>query len=126
MRTVSVPVIKTDKDHKYAVKLIESLWGAKANSDDGAILEVLMILVEVYEAEHFPIEMPDPIEAILFRMDQAGYSRKDLEDLLGKSCASELLNRKRSLTLSMIRKFCHKWKVPAEVLIRDTNSQQSL
>jgi len=79
---------------------------------------VLIILVEAFEAEHFPIEMPDPIEAILFRMDHAGYSRKDLEDLLGKSPASKFLNRKGGLTLNMIRKLYDEWKIPAEALIR--------
>ena len=74
-------------------------------------------LVDAFETEHFPIEAPDPIEAILFRMDQAGYERRDLQELLGKSRVSELLNRKRSLTLNMIRKLHEKWNISADVLI---------
>lgn len=118
MRTVTVPVIKTDTDHKKAVRQIEGLWGAKANSNEGATLDVLITLVDAYEAEHFPIDAPDPVEAILFRMDQEGYGRRDLEKLLGKTRVSELLNRKRPLSLNMIRKLHQTWKIPADVLIQ--------
>ena len=78
MKTVTVPVIKTDKDHAAAVKQIERLWGAKSSSKDGQTLDVLLTLVDAYETKHFPIDTPDPLEAILFRMDQQGYGRRDL------------------------------------------------
>ena len=84
MKTVTVPVIKTDKDHAAAVKQIERLWGAKSSSKDGQTLDVLLTLVDAYETKHFPIDTPDPLEAILFRMDQQGYGRRDLENLIGR------------------------------------------
>ena len=78
MKTVTVPVIKTDKDHAAAVKQIERLWGAKSSSKDGQTLDVLLTLVDAYETKHFPIDTPDPLEAILFRMDQQGYGLRKL------------------------------------------------
>ena len=119
MKTVTVPVIKTDKDHAAAVKQIERLWGAKSSSKDGQTLDVLLTLVDAYETKHFPIDTPDPLEVILFRMDQQGYGRRDLENLIGKTRVSEILNKKRGLSLAMIRKLHDAWEIPAEVLIRE-------
>ena len=117
MKTVTVPIIKSNEDHNVVIAQIEKLWGAAPNTPKGEKLNVLLTLVDAYEAKHFPIEAPDPIEAILFRMEQAGYVRRDLEELLGKSRVSELLNRKRSLTLNMIRKLHEKWNISADVLV---------
>ncbi len=82
-------------------------------------MEILGILIEKYEEEHFPIDMPDPIEAIKFRMEQLDYNQNDLADLIGqKSRASEILNRKRKLSLDMIRKLSATLRIPSEVLIQ--------
>jgi HTH-type transcriptional regulator/antitoxin HigA len=83
-------------------------------------LEILSILVDRYEQEHFPIELPDPVEAILFRMEQSGYEQRDLAELLGlRSRATEILNKQRKLSLSMIRRLNREWNIPAEVLVRE-------
>tara|TARA_B100000315_G_scaffold260653_1_gene323735 strand:- start:4517 stop:4882 length:366 start_codon:yes stop_codon:yes gene_type:complete len=118
MKTVTVPVIRTQADYEEAVAQVEKLWGAKPDTPKAEKLDVLLTLVDAYESEQFSIDAPDPIEAILFRMDQEGYERRDLEALLGKSRVSELLNRKRSLTLNMIRKLHEAWNIPADVLVR--------
>jgi len=112
--------IKTKKDHANALKRIEQLMSAKANSPEGDELDVLVTLVEAYEAKHYAIDAPDPIAAIQHRMEALGMERKDLEPLLGsKSRVSEVLNRKRKLTMDMVRTLHVKMNLPAEALIQD-------
>lgn len=112
--------IKTKKDHAQALKRIEGLMSAKANTPDGDELDVLVTLVEAYEVKHYTIEAPDPIAAIQHRMEAMGMERKDLVPLLGsKSRVSEVLNRKRKLTMEMVRNLHEAMQLPAEALIQD-------
>ena len=112
--------IKTKKDHANALKRIDQLMSAKANSPEGDELDVLVTLVEAYEAKHYAIDAPDPIAAIQHRMEALGMERKDLEPLLGsKSRVSEVLNRKRKLTMDLVRTLHVKMNLPAEALIQD-------
>ena len=111
--------IKNDKDYQKALKRLEKIFDAKLGSKEGDELEILGILVDNYEKEHFPIGMPDPIEAIKFRMEQMGMKQKDLAEIIGfKSRVSEILNRKRKLTLEMIRKLNEALSIPTEVLVQ--------
>ena len=110
--------IRNDRELDRALERIDELWGAKPGTPRGDELDVLMMLVEKYEEEHFPIPPSDPIEAISFLMEQNGLSRKDLEPYIGASGrVSEVLNRKRSLTLPMIKRLHHGLKIPYESLI---------
>jgi HTH-type transcriptional regulator / antitoxin HigA len=112
--------IKTKKDHTQALKRIEGLMSAKANTPDGDELDVLVTLVEAYEVKHYTIKAPDPIAAIQHRMEAMGMERKDLVPLLGsKSRVSEVLNRKRKLTMEMVRNLHEAMQLPAEALIQD-------
>ncbi|HLY00071.1 MAG TPA: helix-turn-helix domain-containing protein [Roseiarcus sp.] len=98
---------------------IERFWGAKSGTPEGDRLDVLATLVDAYESEHDPIDPPDPIEAIKFRMDQQGLTRRDLEAILGtRARAAEVLNRKRDLSIGMIRRLHERLGISAEVLIR--------
>ncbi len=107
------------QDHQQALARLEKIFDAKPGSREGDELEILGILIDKYETDHFPIELPDPIEAIKFRMEQLNYSQNDLAEVIGlKSRASEILNRKRKLTLEMIRKLNEKLNIPPEVLIQ--------
>ena len=116
---MTVKPIKTKKDYKQALERLETIFDAKKSSAAGDELEVLSILIEKYEEEHFPIGLPDPIEAIKFRMEQLGYNQSDLAKIVGlKSRASEILNKKRKLSLDMIRQLHDKLKIPTEVLIQ--------
>lgn len=111
--------IKTEQDYDAALEEVEALWGAEADSPEGDKLDVLITLIEAYEAKHHPIDPPDPVEAILFRMEQAGLQRKDLEPYIGHSGrVSEVLNHKRPLTLEMIRKLWTGLHIPLESLIQ--------
>lgn len=113
--------IKTEADYEAALAEVEALWGAPADTSEGDRLDVLITLVEAYEAKHHPIAPPDPIEAILFRMEQSGMGRKDLEPYLGRSGrVSEVLNRKRPLSVDMIRRLWVGLHIPLESLIQDT------
>ena len=110
--------IRTKREYKNVLKLVDELWEAKPNTLDGDNLEIITTLIEQYENLHYPILPPDPIEAIKFRMEQLGLSKKELAVHLGGSIrVSEILNRKRSLTVSMIRKLIKELKIPAESLI---------
>lgn len=116
---MDVHPIRTEKDHATALAEIERLWNAKPRTPAGDRLDVLLTLVEAYEERRWPIEPSDPIDAIRFRMEQAGHSQADLASLLGsQSRASEILKRKRPLTLQMIWKLHETWGIPAEILIR--------
>ena len=113
-------VIKTKKDYQKALKRLELIFDATKNSKEGDELELLSLLIDNYELKKTPIDFPDPIEAIKFRMEQLGYKQKDLEDALGlKSRVSEILNKKRKLTLDMIRKLNVELGIPTEVLVRE-------
>jgi HTH-type transcriptional regulator / antitoxin HigA len=111
--------IRSEKDYERALAEVEELWGAKAGTPKGDRLDILATLIEVYEAEHYPMDPPDPIEAIKFRMEQQGLKRKDLEEILGtRTRVSEVLNRKRGLSINMIRALHEKLGISAEILIR--------
>ena len=95
--------IRTKADYDEALSEVERLWGAKSGTPKGDRLDVLATLIDAYEAEHYPMGPPDPVEAIKFRMEQQGLSRKDLEPLIGtRTRVAEILNRKRSLSIGMI------------------------
>ncbi len=116
---MQIQPIKTSKDYENALALIDERMDAKINSDAGDELDILATLVDVYENEHFIIEAPDPIEALKFRMEQENLTRKDLEPILGsRGRVSEVLTKKRSLTLAMIRNIHQKLGIPTRVLIR--------
>lgn len=111
--------IKTEEDYSLALERLEQIFDSEPDTKEGDELEVLGILIQNYENEFFPIGLPDPIEAIKFRMEQLNYSQKDLAEIIGlKSRASEILNRKRKLSLEMIRKLNEKLHIPSEVLIQ--------
>ena len=116
---MNISLIKTKKDYEQAMLRLEDLFDAKKGTPKGDELEVLSMLIEKYEDAHFPIDLPDPIEAIKFRMEQSGLTQTDLANLVGqKSRASEILNRKRKLSLDMIRQLHKNWNIPTEVLIQ--------
>lgn len=111
--------IRTKRDYEAALKEAERLWGAKAGTRDGDRLDVLATLIDAYESEHYPMDPPDPIEAIKFRMEQRGLTRKDLEEIIGtRTRIAEVLNRKRGLSIAMIRRLHEHLGISAEVLIR--------
>jgi HTH-type transcriptional regulator/antitoxin HigA len=111
--------IKTRKDYQNALLRLEKIFDAKQGSSEGDELEVLGILIDTYEKNHFPIDFPDPIEAIKFRMEQMGYNQTDLASVVGlKSRASEILSKKRKLTLEMIRNLHDTFNIPTNVLIQ--------
>ena len=113
-------VIKTTAEHELAIARIEELFTAKPGTPKGDELELLILLVETYEAKEFPIDLPDPIEAIRFRMQQANLKQKDLIPIFGsESKVSEVLNGKRELSLSMIRKLASELGIPTEVLLQE-------
>jgi len=115
---MSVFPIRSEKDYQRALDRISVLLDATPGTDEGDELDVLATLVDAYEAKHFPIEPADPVEAILFRMDQLGWTRKELEPFLGsRSRVSEVLNGRRSLSLGMIRKLHKGLQIPLENLI---------
>lgn len=116
---MEIKPIKTSGDYNQALKRLEHIFDAKNGTPEGDELEVLAILIDEYEKEQFPIELPDPIEAIKFRMEQMGYTQNDLAAIVGlKSRASEILNRKRKLSLEMIRKLHEELNIPTDVLIQ--------
>lgn len=112
--------IKTEADHRAALARIDELWEAEPNTPEGDELEVLVTLVDAYEEAHFPIDVPDPIEAIRFRMEQQGLEDKDLVAFLGqRSRVTEVMNRKRGLSITMIRKLHDGLKIPLECLVKE-------
>ena len=121
-----VKPIRTERDYEAALREVERLWGAKAGTTEGDRLDVLATLIDAYEAAHFPFDPPDPIEAIRFRMEQQGLTRKDLEPLIGtRTRVAEVLNRKRNLSIAMIRRLHQRLGISAEVLIRPTRKQRA-
>jgi HTH-type transcriptional regulator/antitoxin HigA len=116
---MEIKPIKTEKDYNQALERLEKIFDAKSGSPEGDELEVLGILINQYENEDFPIGLPDSIEAIKFRMEQMGYNKTDLANIVDlKSRASEILNRKRNLSLEMIRKLHDKLNIPTDVLVQ--------
>ena len=113
--------IRTKADYKAALAELSDLWGAKSGTSRGDRLDVLATLIDAYESEHFPVDPPDPIDAIKFRMEQQGLSRRDLEEMIGtRTRIAEVLNRRRPLSINMIRRLHEKLGIPADVLIRPT------
>jgi HTH-type transcriptional regulator/antitoxin HigA len=118
--------IRTEAHYRAALKDIERLWDAEPGSPEGDHVEVLSILVEAYEAERHPIPAPDPIAAIEFMMEQKGLSRRDLEPAIGsRGRVSEILNRKRPLTLPMVRALSALLEIPPEVLVQPYETQSA-
>ena len=117
--------IKTEADHAAALREIERLWGADEGTSAGDRLEVLTTLVEAYEQAHFPMDAPDPIEAIKFRLEQQGADKKTLIGVIGnRTRVYEVLRRDRALSLSMIRRLNQTLNIPAEVLIRPVHKRK--
>jgi len=117
---MNIKLIKTESDYNKALARLEEIFDSPKGSVEGDELEILGILIEKYEDEHYPIGPADPIEAIKFRMEQMGMKQKDLAEIIGyKSRVSEILNKKRKLTLEMIRKLSSGLKIPTEILIRE-------
>ena len=116
---MNIKPIRTDADYRAALKEVESLMNSEPDTPDGDKLDVMVTLIEAYEAKHFPMDLPDPVEAIKFEMERKGLTVKDLEPMIGKSNrVYEILNRKRSLTLPMIWKLHEGLGIPAESLIK--------
>ena len=110
--------IKTEEDYEQSLEIIEKLWGASENSKEGEQLDILLVLVEDYENKHYPISAPDPIDAIRFRMEQLGLTRKDLEPFIGsRGRVSEIFSKKRNLSLKMIKKLHSNLNIPLESLV---------
>ncbi len=111
--------IKTEADHEAALREIERLWGSEDGTPNGDRLDILTTLVEVYEETQFPMGMPDPIEAIKFRLEQQGEGKKSLVGIIGnRTRVYEVLRRDRALSLAMIRRLNKQLQIPAEILIR--------
>jgi len=118
--------IKTEADYEATLKEIESLMSAQAGSPEGDRLDVLVTLVEAYEREHYPIDFPDPVEAIKFRMEQQGLTVEDLVPVIGrKNRVYEILARKRPLTLRMIEGLHESFAIPAESLLKRSSRRGS-
>ena len=123
---MDIKPIKTDADYRAALKEIDSLMTAKLDSLEGEKLDVLVTLIEAYERKHYPLELPDPVEAIKFEMEQKGLTVKDLEPMIGKSNrVYEVLNHKRALTLKMIWRLHSQLGIPAESLIKQPSQHQA-
>ena len=119
-----VKPIRSEADYKRALTEVEHLWGAASGTAKGDRLDVLATLIEAWEVTHYPFDQPDPIEAIKFRMEQQGLTRKDLEGIIGsRARIAEVLDRKRGLSIAMIRRLNAELNIPAEVLIRPTRKR---
>ncbi|WP_299463726.1 type II toxin-antitoxin system HigA family antitoxin [uncultured Microscilla sp.] len=117
---MNLKVIKTETEYNQALERLEEIFDAKPGTAEGDELEVLSILIDQYESEHHSIALPDPIEAIKFRMEQLGLQQKDLVEIIGfKSRVSEVMNYKRKLTLEMIRSIHKSLNIPTNVLVQE-------
>ena len=117
---MDIKPIRNEADYLKALERLEVIFDAKRGTAEGDELEILAIVIDSYENDNFPIEMPDPISAIQFRMEQMGLKQKDLVEMVGfKSRVSEIMSRKRKLTLDMIRKLSATLNIPTEVLIQE-------
>jgi len=114
--------IRTDKDHRAALAEIDACWGAAENTEEGDRLDVLLALVEIYEAKRWPIDIDehfDPIDVLGYAIEEFGHTQAELAEILGsRSRASEILSRRRALTVDMIHKISEAWKIPADLLVR--------
>ena len=119
---MNIRPIRTNKDHRAALAEIEALWGAPDGTEEGDKLDVLIALVEIYEAKRWPIEIDgsfDPIDVLQYAIEELGHTQAELAELLGsRSRASEILGRRRALTVEMIHTISDAWKIPAELLVR--------
>ena len=116
---MDIKPIRTKANYRAALKAVESLMTAKANTPEGDRLDVLATLVEAYERAHFPMDLPDAVDAIKFRMDQSGLTVEDLEPVIGRrNRVYEILNRRRPLTLRMIEGLHKRFGIPAESLLK--------
>jgi HTH-type transcriptional regulator/antitoxin HigA len=123
---IELKPIRTEADYDEALAELGRLWGARSGTPDGDRLDVLATLIEAYETRFHPIDPPDPIEAILFRMEQQGLTRKDLEPLIGtRARVAEVLNRKRGLSIEMIRRLNEELGISADVLIRPSREDKA-
>jgi HTH-type transcriptional regulator/antitoxin HigA len=126
MKNKGIKPLRTKKDYEAALTELEKLWGAKSGTAAGDRLDVLATLIDAYEAQHEPMDPPDPIEAIKFRMEQQGLTRKDLEPLIGtRTRVAEILNRRRNLSIMMIRRLNAKLGISADVLIRPSRKNRA-
>jgi HTH-type transcriptional regulator/antitoxin HigA len=117
---MNINLIKTENDYNQALERLEVIFDSKRGTEEGDELELLGMLIDQHENEYFLIDLPDPIEAIKFRMDQMGYNQNDLAKIVGfKSRASEILSRKRKLSLEMIRQLHNELNIPTDVLIQN-------
>ncbi len=115
---MEIKPIKTEDDYFKSLERAEALWGSKRDTPEGDELDLLVTIVEAYEIKHYPIAPPDPIDAIKFRMEQMGMTKTDLAKYLGsQSRVSEVLSRKRKLTLKMVKSLYKGLKIPAEILL---------
>ena len=122
----NIKPIRTEKDYDAALREVERLWGAKSGTAEGDRLDVLATLIEAYEDKKYPMDPPDPVEAIKFRMEQQGLTRKDLEPLIGtRTRVAEILNRRRGLSIEMIRRLHKSLGISAEVLIRPSRRDRA-
>ena len=116
--------IRTKRDYEAALREVERLWGAKTGTRDGDRLDVLATLIDAYEADRYRMDPPDPIEAIKFRMEQQGLTRRDLEEIIGtRTRIAEVMNRKRGLSIAMIRRLHERLGISADVLIRPSRKR---
>lgn len=121
-----VKPIRSEADYEAAMAEVERLWGAKSGTPRGDRLDVLATLIDAWESEHHPMDPPDPIEAIKFRMEQQNLTRKDLDGILGsRTRVAEVLNRRRGLSINMIRRLHKELGIPAEVLIRSSRLKRA-
>ncbi|MFC5625214.1 helix-turn-helix domain-containing protein [Algoriphagus winogradskyi] len=117
---MDISPIRNEEDYQNALDRLELIFDSKKGTPEGDESEILTILIENYEETHYPIDLPDPIEAIKFRMEQMGLKQKDLAEVVGlKSRVSEILNKKRKLTLEMIRNLSSKLNIPTEILVKE-------
>jgi HTH-type transcriptional regulator/antitoxin HigA len=118
--------IRTKADYEASLAEVERLWGARRGTRKGDRLDILATLIDAYEGEHYPMDPPDPIEAIKFRMEQQGLSRKDLAEILGsRTRVAEVLNRRRGLSINMIRRLHQKLGISVDVLIRPIRTKKA-
>ena len=119
---MEIKPIRTDEAHRAALAEIEACWGAPEGTAQGDRLDVLLALVEIYEARRWPIEIDerfDPVDVLAYAIEELGHTQAELAALLGsRSRASEILSRRRALTVDMIHKIGEAWKIPAELLVR--------
>jgi len=117
--------IRTDIDYEHALEQLDAIFDAEEGSQEADLRDVLVVLIEDYENEHYAVDLPDPVEALKFRMEQQGLTQKDLVPLIGsRSKVSEVLSRKRRFSLAMIRALHHELGIPAEVLLQDSRTSE--